>query len=135
MTDKDKPIATDAECEFRRSQLIAAGVIKPCDGKTLINKKNSIAVSTKKSSRIQRNTLIAKGFITPMEFRSDPPEPVIKVVEPKEEGEYHIKPITDVNYQRRKEMYLWVIQDILLARKKLNIMPVKKSDSDPDWYF
>lgn len=112
--DNELPIATDKECEDRRKLLISAGIIKTGNNKSL------------------REELISKGII-------DPNPSYISVKNnynnSSDEGEYIVKPIkTDEEYDRRKSLYLWMVHDILKARKELKLI-FKKPEEEPDWYF
>ena len=111
---KELDIATDEECVERRNELIRAGIIKP-------NSKNSL-----------RKNLINKGIIEP-----NPSYPLFKSnkTECPDEGEYSVKPIeNEEEYNRKKDMYLWMVHDILRTRKKLKLI-FKVNNNESDWYF
>lgn len=129
------PTATDAECKVRRAFLVNSGAIKPAaKADVVIKKDGSQVLSTRKSSREWRKKLIDQGVISP---HSDYNPPVSRgKYTPSDEGEYDPQPIeSEEEYVRRRNNYLWMISDILRARRELRLVLGKKSDSDPDWYF
>ena len=130
----EKPLATDKECQIRRSKLIAAGVIQPAPKSDLIERKGgSITLSTRKNNYGKRKKLISKGIIDSNLCHLIPETGKYKA---KEEGEYVSNPIvSELEYFRRKQIYFRMIQEILMSRKELKLILGKKNENDPDWYF
>jgi len=135
----NQPIATDRECKVRRGLLISLGVITPCK-QPVVKKGFATTISTEKSARNLRKDLINRGFISPM-VNADNSTSFCEVARshshvPHEEGEYRSRPIqSDEEYDRRRQAYFRMIQEILYSRKKLKLVIGKKRDTDPDWYF
>jgi len=130
----DEPFATDEECKARRSVLIAMGVIKPATKSDLIEKKDgTIILSTRKESRAGRKQLIDQGIIDPTFCELIPDKSFHKG---KEEGEFKSRPIkSKEEYDKRKQAYFRIMQEILKSRKDLRLVLGKKNDNDPEWYF
>jgi hypothetical protein len=128
------PFATDDECEQRRQELIANGVISPADRSELVSRKGGAkAITTRKNSKEWREHLIETGVINPNPEYSSPPYDISRSVE---EGEYSSQPIgTDEEYEHRKNLYLWVVSDILKTRKRLSLDLRPKAEDAPDWHF
>lgn len=131
------PFASDIECEVYRSSLMVAGAITPCDESEIITKKDGEqVVSTREKSKTQRNRLIERGIIQPRpSYESIPKLP--RESRNIEEGSYSPpKNITsEMEYKRRRDVYLWLISDILHTRKDLRLALDRKNNDDPDWYF
>jgi hypothetical protein len=134
MTNQELPFASDADCATRRAILISCGVIVPAAKTDYISKKDgSEVISTYRSSRAWRRKLIEQGIIDPKPeyvstYRRDHMSG--------DEGHYESKPITsDDEYERKKEVYLWMVSDILRTRKRLKLVFGEKPENCPDWYF
>lgn len=128
------PFATDAECKLHRVSLIANGSILPGSKSEVITRKDGTQVlSTKHASRTMRERLIEQGLINP-----NPEYPGRQTdldYHGKEEGKYEVTPITtDAEYQRKRALYLWMVHDILKARRELKLVFGQRAD-DPDWFF
>lgn len=129
---KQLPLATDDECYMRRKILIHYGIIKEGDDK-LVDKGDNVAVSTKTYASTLRESLIASGLIDPDYIKLLPRDRSIKV---REEGQFKPdKPISSDRYERVRRAYLRSLQEILVARRELNLNLGPKKDSDPDWIF
>jgi hypothetical protein len=134
MKRNDEPLATDEECRARRSILIAMGVIRPAPKSDLIEKKDgTVILSTRRDGRVRRKLLVDQGIIDPTLCELIPDESFYKG---KEEGEFKSRPIqSKEGYDRRKQAYFRVMQEILRSRKDLRLVLGKKNDDDPEWYF
>jgi hypothetical protein len=126
--------ATDQEMQARREQLIEAGVI--CPG-------NKINTLNEMSPSETREFFVARGTIQPVERRADGsvsycalPPPRKNLSTNSEEGEYCLQPLrTENDYLRRKQVYFRSLQELLFARRDLNLIVGRKDINDPEWYF
>jgi hypothetical protein len=122
---------TDEESNIIREQLIEAGILTPATDDELIKRKNEVVFSTTQKSKALRQKLIDDGFIS---------EDRVKLMprakgKTAEEGIYQPKSIkTEEDYERKRAMYLYMVQDILIARRELNLDlgPVKSNEG---WMF
>ncbi len=130
----DLYFATEQECEDRRKFLIESGVITPAKRNDVIfRKKFDPVINTIESSRIIRRKLIDKGIISPelCQVKS-----IFVRGNSSDQGEYKTHPIkTEEEYNRRKNIYFRMMQEILYSRWDLRLVLVPKKESDPDWYF
>lgn len=126
------PFATDEEAQTRRELLINAGIIK-LDGEDIIKKNGRSAVSTKNTCKKLRAQLISQGLIS-----------TDLCVVPKskrkasslEEGTYKPSEIKgEADYLKKRQAYWRMLQEIVIARKTLNLVLGKRQDGDPDWVF
>jgi hypothetical protein len=126
--------ATNQECAERREYLIKTGVIKPAGKNDVIFKRNSDPiVNTIKTSRKMRQKLIDNGIISTDLCKVEPARDCGVV---NEQGDYKVRPIkSEDEYERRKNMYFRIMQEILHSRRDLKLILISKRDSDPDWYF
>ena len=122
---------TDEESSLIREQLIDAGILTPAKEHELSVKKNDMVFSTSGKTKLLRQKLIDDGFIS-----EDRIELMPKVKsKATEEGVYFPKPIkTEEDYERKRAVYLYMVQDILIARRelKLELGPVKSNEG---WMF
>jgi hypothetical protein len=134
------PVATDEECVARRSALIYVGMVRPAKSSELFVRKGSpVALSTKEASNRKRQELIKRGIIVP----SPTPLSHSRVSRPsrvKEEGAYRAKPIkNDAEYERRKEIYFHIMQEMLISRRELNLVFNQWDDEKMgpwlSWYY
>ncbi|MGW8177890.1 MAG: hypothetical protein ACWGQW_03735 [bacterium] len=131
MSTNPTQMATDAECAARRRQLIKAGVLKENTSK-LIDREGEPYVSTKEYAAQLRKDLERQGLVS-SEYFDVPSLPTRKG---SEEGEYKVRPIrTEAQYQRRRLLYLRMLQEILVARRELKLNLAPRQPNDPDWVF
>lgn len=121
--------ATEMEANERREQLIAAGIIS--------------TRRTELTPEEMRTLLVCRGIIKPVEKLEDgtvtycplPERLNVRSTNP-EEGEYRVKPIvSESDYERRKMVYFRSLQELLFARRHLNLIVGKKEEKDPEWFF
>lgn len=131
----DLPLATDQECIERRKLLIRSGVIAPANKDSIVFRKNSSpVVNTLESSRTMRKKLIGAGIISTELCYVEPGER--RCGGSNDQGEYSPRQITsDEEYERRKQIYFRMMQEILRSRRDLKLILGPKKDDDPDWYF
>lgn len=106
--------ATTEECQQLRKELISKGYIK-------------------RSKHIsKRNKLIRRGIIVEnIEYPKLRTKHIVKG-----EGEYKVKKIrTNKEYNHKKELYFWMLSDILRVRRELKLELGNSSSKDPKWYF
>ena len=123
--------ATDEQCQDRRDALIGAGIIKVSE-----DRKFDPVVH-------RRKPYIDAGIIRPLEEGEDGcvtycslPEKENRRLFDNEEGTYVPKPIrSDREYQRKKQVYFRMLQEIIWSRQNCNLILGKISDDDPAWYF
>jgi hypothetical protein len=129
------PEATDNEAQMRRDRLIKLGVIS-----TNITQQRE---NQNMSPEEIRSKLIQSGVIKPVEKLKDgrvtycdlPQKLNIKSTN-NEEGEYRVKPIvSESDYERKKMVYFRSLQELLFARRHLNLIVGKKEENDPEWFF
>ena len=124
---RELPIATGAECEAMRNDLIAKGRIRAA-------RPNADAARMRKLRRQEREQLIRAGIIDPSPCQL--PAPVLPRPRAGEEGEYRPTPISnDKDYLRKRQIYFRVIQEILQSRRELKLMLGPKGNNDPEWVF
>lgn len=128
--------ANEQETIEQRNKLIAAGIITP--GKPKQAEKTLEQMSPEET----RQYFINRGTIKPVELVDDRatycelPRKIRHYNLNTEEGEYHPSPIkTDVDYYRRRQVYFRMLQELLFARRNLNLIVGRKEPNDPDWYF
>ena len=127
-------LATDAQCAARRRALIKAGIITERNCNLIKKGDGSVAVSTKDYSSQLRKGLVERGILD-SKYIEIPPAKYEKPLRT-EEGEYKVRPIkTKEQYDRRKIIYLRMLQEILISRRELGLVLGPKSDKDPDWIF
>jgi len=106
-------LATEQECIERRNEFINAGIIKP-------------GTHTPQETR---EFLIANGTIKPvtrvdgkMIYCDLPPQKKYSNLNT-EEGEYKVLPInTDEDYNRRKQVYFRMLQEVVTSRQELGLI-------------
>jgi hypothetical protein len=136
----DLPIATDEECIARRNALIYVGIIKPAKSSELFVKKgNPITISTKEASSRKRQELIKKGIIVPNPTL-DSCSCVSRPSRAKEEGMYKARPIkSNMEYKKRKEIYFYIMQEMLISRRELKLVFNQWDDEKMgpwlSWYY
>lgn len=124
---RELPIATNAECDMMRNDLIARGIIK-------LVKPGAITAQTKRLRKQERGQLVERGFIDPELCQL--PAPILPRPRANEEGEYKPMPITNDNeYIRRRQVYFRMIQEILHSRRDLKLILGPKGNNDPEWIF
>ena len=133
------PEATDVEATERRNSLIESGVITP--GSPV---ERAAAIPLNELTPFEARLLFIKdGAIKPVERLSDntvtycelPASRNVKSTNV-EEGEYRVKPIvSEEDYSRRKMVYFRSLQELLFARRDLNLIVGKKELTDPEWFF
>jgi len=130
----DLQLATDQECVERRRLLINAGIINPSHKDSVIAKKNSAPViNTIQYGKNLRQFLIKSGIINVDLCYIEPSKHKCSA---NDQGEYKTKVIdTDEEYNRRKQIYFKVMQEMLCARRDLKLILGPKKEDDPDWYF
>jgi len=105
---------TDKKCRSYRNTLIKLGYLK------------------RGTVRSKRQQLIDRGLLT--DNREYPKSN--KQYKSKNEGKYKVKRInSDEEYNRRKELYLWALTDIIRTRKELRLELGSVSSKDPKWFF
>lgn len=127
-------LATEQECMDRRRALVAGGIIKPAEKSEIVFRKNAVpVVSTRRTRGMERRKLIEEGIIDPNYYELIPGP---KHTSSSESGEYKSRPINSIEeYNRRRNAYLRVMQEILRSRKELNLILGPKKDDDPEWFF
>lgn len=128
----DKVFSTDSECLQLRNELIKRKIIKPGNPKDIITKGDNKILSSSKGNRELREYLVDIGVIDPN------PCAISKgnYSELPEEGEYSPKKIlSDEEYNKRKNNYFRIMQEMIFARRDLKLILGKKNENDPDWFF
>lgn len=125
------PMATDAECAARRQNLIRAGVLKE-NASQLVDREGEPYVSTKRYAAQLRQDLERQGLVSG-DYINVPKLPIRRG---SEEGEYKVRPIRgEAQYNRRRTIYLRMLQEILVTRRELKLNLAPRQPNDPDWVF
>jgi hypothetical protein len=114
--------ATEQECIERRNEFINAGIIKSGTHTPTEKLENMTPQET-------REFLIANGTIKPvtcvdgkMIYCDLPPQKKYSNLNT-EEGEYKVLPInTDEDYNRRKQVYFRMLQEVVTSRQELGLI-------------
>ena len=133
------PEATDVEATERRNSLIESRVITPGSP---VERKASLSLNELTPFET-RMLLIKQGAIKPVERLEDGSVTYCELPEKQnvkstnvEEGEYRVKPIlSESDYLRKKMVYFRSLQELLFARRDLNLIVGKKEFTDPEWFF
>lgn len=124
---KNLPIASVADCEAMRANLIAKGFITPSDS-------DVDAEQTRVLCERERARLVADGIISTDLYAS--PAPILPRPHAKDEGEYRALPITgERDYIRRRQAYFRMLQEILRSRRELGLVLGQRGANDPEWVF
>lgn len=137
--NSELPVATEEECTARRNALIYVGMVRPAENlKLFIKNGDAVALSTKEASARKRKELIGRGVIIPEPVMTIRPK--MRTRQVKEEGLYRVKPIrNDGDYERRKDAYFHMMQEMLISRRELDLVfnqwEESKMGSWPSWYY
>jgi DICT domain-containing protein len=123
--------ANNNECAQRRKVLISAGIIKE-NPNNLVIRKETHTVSTKAFSQELKRKFISEGILDQNYIK------ISKCNESSqsEEGAYEPTLVkNDEQYLQKKTIYFRMLQEILVARRELDLTLGPKLSSDPDWFF